>query len=288
MVQDLGRIKRMILIREVRSLVLVVLALAFAFVPSSAQSNMTGAFYNKPVELSLERSIKKSFGSYLRRQANDYYRPRPFDQLAPESFYPIGWSRDGKFAYYLEPVDEACGCYFAKLYILDLKTDKVLWSFDYDSEAIDEAKQQGKPHSLDTLWAVNHELFSDKLREYAIEPQVRFGLLFFPANNKGELLRATLRTKEKKGLTEEERPYGIIGKATLQLNSSRRGKKTVLDHSYGKSLPLHVGLLGYVKSPFEPRIAVVLMRIMRGYEGPPHTGRVQIVGASLEGGFKRS
>ncbi|MCM3903194.1 MAG: hypothetical protein ND866_15920 [Pyrinomonadaceae bacterium] len=278
----------MILLRDVSSLVLVVGVLALACASSRAQSNMTPAFYNKPVELKLERSIKRSFGSYLRQQANDYYRQRPFDQLAPESFYPIGWSRDGKFAYYLEPVDEACGCYFAKLYILDLKTDKVLWSFDYESEGIDQTKQEGKPHSLDTLWNANQKHFSDKLREYAIEPQVKFTLLFFPVNHKGESLAATLRTKEKKGLTDDERPYGIIGKATLQLNSTRRGKKTILDHSYGESLPLHVGLLGYVKSPFEPRIAVLLMRVMRGYEGPPHTGDVQVVGASLGGGFKRS
>jgi len=111
--------------------------------------------------------------------------------------------------------------------------------------------------------------------------------LSFPAKHRGHSITATLRTIEKKGLTEEERSYGIIGEATMQLNSSRRGKKTILDHSYPKSLPLHVGLLGYVKSPFEPRIAVVLMKVIRGWEGPPHTGDVQIVGASLEDGFKR-
>ena len=277
----------MILPKALSSLILVVMVLALDSASSSGQSNPTNAFYNKPVELKLERSIRKTFSTYLRQQASDYYRQRPFDQLISESFYPIGWSRDGKFAYYLEPVDEVCGCYFAKLVILDLKTDKVLWSFDYNSEAIEEAKEEGRPSSLDTLWRANRKLFSDKLREHAIKPQTRFRLLSFPANHKGELLTATLRTKEKQDLTEEERLYGIIGEATLQLNSSRRGKKTILDHSYGKSPPLYVGLLGYVKSPFEPRIAVVLMQMIRGWEGPPHTGDVQIVGASLEDGFKR-
>jgi hypothetical protein len=278
----------MILTRKVSSVILVAFVLAFACAELPAQSNKAGASYDTPVELRLERSIKKTFGRYLRQEASDYYRQRPFDQLAPESFYPLGWSRDGKFAYYLEPVDEACGCYFAKLFILDLKTDKVLWSFDYDSEATDEAKQQGKPYSLDTLWNANRQLFSDKLREYAIEPQVRYSLLSFPAKYKGELVTATLNTKERSGLTDEERPYGTIGKATLHLNSSRRGRKTILDHSYADSRPLKVGQLGYVRSPFEPRIAVLLMKVMRGYEGPPHTGRLQIVGASLVDGFKRS
>jgi hypothetical protein len=277
----------MVLIREFSSLILLVGVLAIACAPSRGQSNMAGAFYNKPVELKLERSIKRSFSIYLRQQDSDYYRQRPFDQLAPESFYPIGWSSDGKFAYYLEPVDEACDCYFAKLFILDLKTDKVLWSFAYNSEAIDEAKQEGRPYSLDTLWNANRQLFSDKLREHSIEPLAQFRLLSFPANHRGQSITATLRIIEKKGLSNDERPYGIIGKATLRLSSSRLGKKTILDHSYAESLPLHVGLLGYVKSPFEPRIAVVLMKVIRGWEGPPHTGRVQIVGASFEDGFKR-
>jgi hypothetical protein len=116
----------MILLRHFFSLILVVVILAFASAPSRGQSNLTGAFYNKPVELKLERSIRKSFSRYLREQATDFYRQRPFDQLVPESFYPIGWSRDGNFAYYLEPVDEACGCYFAQLFILDLKTYRIL------------------------------------------------------------------------------------------------------------------------------------------------------------------
>ena len=106
-------------------------------------------------------------------------------------------------------------------------------------------------------------------------------------NHKGQLITARLRTAEQQGLTEDQRLLGIIGKATLQLNSSRRGEKTVLNQSYSQARPLHVGLLGYVKSPFEQRIAVVLMKVIRGWEGPPHVGEVQIVGASVEGGFKR-
>ena len=163
----------------------------------------------------------------------------------------------------------------------------MLWSFNYNSEDIDAARREGRAYSLDTLWKANQKLFSDRLKEYAIEPQGRSTLLSFPANHKGELLRATLRTTEAKGLTDDQRAFGIIGKATVQLNSSRRGRKTILDHSYSDSRPLYVGMLGYVRSPFEPRIAVVLMRVMRGYEGPPHTGHVQIAGASLVEGFKK-
>jgi hypothetical protein len=84
-------------------LILVVVVLLLASVPLRSQTRVTPAFYNKPAELNLERSIKRTFSNYLRQQANDYYRQRSFDQLAPEPFYPIGWSKDGKFAYYFEP-----------------------------------------------------------------------------------------------------------------------------------------------------------------------------------------
>lgn len=87
----------MLLLRELSSLILVVVVLALAGAPSRGQSNMAGAFYYKPGELKLERSIKKSFRSYFRRPEFDgYYRQRPGDQLAPESFYPIGWSMGRK------------------------------------------------------------------------------------------------------------------------------------------------------------------------------------------------
>ena len=243
-----------------------------------AQSKAEGGFYNQPRELKLERVTWRNF--------RDYRRQRPGENYGIEGFYPIGWSKDGKFAYYLEPVDEACHCYFAKLFIVDLKTDKVLWSFDYNSEFIEEAKKEGRPYTLDGLWRVHQTLFSEKLRAHDIQPQGRFTLLSFPIKHKRDLLTASLRTREKPGLTEEERLYGIIDNATLQLSSRQHGRKTVLDYAYTKARPLYVGSVGYIKSPHEPRIAIVLLEVLRGYEGPPHTARVRIIGADLDKGFR--
>jgi hypothetical protein len=256
----------------------MILAIAFSGDLVPAQNDRTGALYANPFELKLEGTTKRRF--------REYYRQRQGEDFVTESFYPIGWSKDGKFAYYVEPVDEACGCYFARLFILDLKADKVLWEFNYDSEDLEEAKKARKPYSLNTLWQVNRKLFSDKLRENGIVPQVRFNLLEFPINHRGDLLTAHLQTKEKEGADADARFNGAINKVTLQMSSKRNGKKTILDHPYSEALPLYVGVAGYVKSHFEPRIAVILVQIHRGYEGPPHVGEVKIVGASLETGFK--
>lgn len=236
------------------------------------------AFYRKPAEVRLGPAAKRRF--------RDFRRRRPGENYSIEKFYPIGWSRDGKFAYYVEPVDEACNCYFARLDIVDLKTDKVIWSFDYNSEFIDEEMKRQRPYSFDTLWRANRKLFSDKLREHAIEPQGRSRLLFFPAIHRGDRLTADLRMFEKENLTEEDRWYGTIKRITLRLNSRRKGSKEILDHTYTDYMPLYMGALGYLKSPHEPRAAVILIQIDRGYEGPPHVGKVKVVGANLETGFK--
>jgi len=69
-------------------------------------SEARGAFYNKPVELKLERTTKRHF--------RDYRRQHPGEAFAIESFYPIGWSREGKFACSFEPDSGDCDCYVAK------------------------------------------------------------------------------------------------------------------------------------------------------------------------------
>src|SRR5262249_9281423 len=115
----------------------------------------------------------------LRVNRVDYNRSGVNGDFGVEKFFPIGWSKDGKFAYYVEPIDEACGCYFGKLVIVDLKTDAVLWQFDYSSEETDESRTK-KPKSLRALWNVNRKLFSSKLTENNIEPQSLMRVLPFP------------------------------------------------------------------------------------------------------------
>jgi hypothetical protein len=266
--------------RKLLTIILLVAAFAMPSLPGQGQTGQTGAVYNRPVEVKLQATARRLFRSY--------YKEYPGQAFYTENFYPIGWSKDGNFAYYVEPVDEACGCYFARLFILDLKTDKVLWKFEHEGDSFEEEKEAGKPYTFSALWRANQKMFSDKLREHGIEPQGRSGLQLFPASYKGDLLTADLKTKNKVGLGEDARIYGVVGKLNLEINSKRNGKKTVLDYSYKgeDGLPLYVGMVGYVQSPFEPRIAVILMEIYRGYEGPPNTGTIKIVGANLATGFK--
>src|SRR5262249_23665721 len=91
---------------------------------------------------------------------------------------------------------------------------------------------------------------------------------------------------ERKAMSEEERIYGDIARARVEVTSRQNGKKSVLDQKYPEAKPLYVGMLGYLESPLEPRAAIILVEIYRGYEGPPHVGEVRIVGASLDKNFR--
>src|SRR5262245_13460021 len=229
------------------------------------------------------RNFRNPVELKLRVNRGDYNRSRVGGDFEVDKFFPIGWSKDGKFGYYLEPVDEACGCYFGKLVIVDLKSDAVLWQFDYSSE--DDEESSKKPKSLAALWNANRQLFSNKLKENNVEPQYLVRLLPFPIIENNDRITPNL-TIEKTHAPEAERIYGDVARVELDLTSRRNGKKTVLDQQYSEAKPLYVGLIGYLKSPLEPRAAIILVEIYRGYEGPPHVGQVRIVGATLDKNFK--
>lgn len=271
------------MMRRMLIFILAVTTLAIESVPARAQTTQPGASYAQPAKVRLEGLLRRRFPNF-------YGKAFPQEQLIVEEFYPIGWSKDGKFAYYAEPGDEACGCYFGQLFILDLVNDKVLWSFDYNGLDHQDEEEKNEPKSINDLWRRNRKLFSDKLREHNIVPQGRFAFLSFPINYNGDQLKPDLKIKEN--TNEETRYYNGIIQARLDLISRRQGKKTIFEDTYitGKkefeASPLDLKVLGYLKSPFEPRIAVMMIEVNRGYEGPPHTTHIQIVGASLASGFK--
>lgn len=168
-----------------------------------AQRGKIGAAYNRPLELKLQGTAGRLFRSHQRQYSGQAFYT--------ENFYPIGWSKNGNFAYYVEPVDEACGCYFARLFTLDLKTDKVLWKFEHEGDFVDDDRKAGKHYALSTIWRANQKLFSDELREHGIEPLRRLSLLSFPANHQGDILTADLQTQQRAGLEEDARLYVVGG-----------------------------------------------------------------------------
>lgn len=255
--------------------VAAVLMLAALTIVSPSAHAQRNALYQTPTKVNLDGLIRRSFTDY-------YDKAFPQQVLITEGFFPIGWSRDGKFAYYSEPGDEACGCYYAKLVIKDLKTDAVLYSFDYNSGDVEDVLKSRTPQSRNALWRYKRAEFSAKLKENNIIPQGRFAFLLLPLAYEGDQLSTDLKVTDA-----AEQEYGRIKAASLQLVSKQKGKKLIYEKSYGEDgIPMDLKVLGYLKSPYEPRIALVLIEVWRGYEGPPHVTHINVVGASLNAGFK--
>ena len=260
--------------RSIRIATLIIIAIS-TFAPALSQTN-----YGQPRAVSFDRILRRAFPQY--------YGQQEYQQLLPEAFYPIGWSRDGKFAFYVEPPDEACGCYFAELVIQDLRTDKELWKFKNDPESRLNAKGEIIEDDMRRLWLRNQKLFSKKLREHGIIPHARFALLGRDFTVGGKTYTTKVTAPKSK---DDEYDMDRVASLVLQLSTSSLGKKTLHTAEYkGKDIlaaPLDVTVAGAFKSPYENRVAIVMINVFRGWEGPPHPTDNVIVGADLRTGFRK-
>jgi hypothetical protein len=245
------------------------IVLIVAFLLGTAADAQT---YSVPRKLNLEPAAKREFKKW-------WISPARYPGLVPEGFYPIGWSKDGKFAYYYEPVDEACGCYFARLVIQDMRTDEKLYEFTYNQDdTMNDKGEMSGPGNVRTLWRKNQKLFDDKLREHAIV--ARTSVLLGKTFTSGMVYTAgTIVT-----MGQDEYGEDRVMKLFYTLTTKRSGSKTLAEIDNTKAEyngTLDAGVVGVIKSPFEQRVAVVGMEINRGWEGPPHNGDIRITGASL-------
>lgn len=54
---------------------------------------------------------------------------------------------------------------------------------------------------------------------------------------------------------------------------------------YDDKMLIDVQIAGYIRSPYEQRIAMVVCSVTRGWEGPPHPVDCSFIGCHLEKGF---
>lgn len=236
--------------------------------------------------LSQAKDKNRLFGQPERLVLNGIGESDPNEEDTPaklmtENFYPIGWSRDGKFAYLVEPPDEACGCYFAEIVIVDLSTDKIVWKERWDSSDLPKPEED----DLDALWKRKGKAYSAKLNQHRIEPISNEQLVHPTISFDGDVLTPKVDIKIK---TDDV--YEVDGTVTLTMTSQKHVSKVIRRDVYKKSDTngfRTAEITGSLKSPFESRVAVIVVEVMRGWEGPPHTTRIKVVGATLNSGFKK-
>lgn len=204
-----------------------------------------------------------------------YYKPS--DEYLFQKFYPIGWSKDGKFAYVIEPADEAAGLYFFKLKIQNMISDKdaYLWEPEEDPET----------GSIRQMWKDNQMTFANKLNEHKIIPQKDIKLLDTEFSTEDGKFKVTIENTME---TDPDFGFEVVKTTNIYIKSSELGAKKIYSYTekdYNQCLGRIVQ--GVIKSPYEKRIAVLVKEELRGYEGPPNVVKEFLVGADLERNFKK-
>jgi len=246
---------------------LILLAVSiFVSMPVTGFPGQTSDIVSQPIPkpLELAEMIKQKFPNSFGVLTQDGYNWDP--QFG--GFYPVGWSPKGLFAYYVEPVDDVGGRYLGEFIIHDLVTDRVLWSKDYQDEM----------GTIETVWKQDKTLFNEKLKKYGIEYEDTPILRTFPIVSDVETLSVNT-------VVESKENYGIR-RIAVEVISSLHGKKVVSDQifeQFGRIFGADV--IGFLESPYEPRIAILSAGLYQGEHTGPPTIRWEVIGVSLTQGF---
>lgn len=192
---------------------------------------------------------------------------------------PLGFSPDGHFAALYMPPDEAIGCFLWELRITNLVTDEVTVPLYWDESSCAETPDAA------SLWKNHGAAIRAQLRAHGIQqPASPLRLAPFPSRG-GEVLSAWVRPGVPEVSGDESR-FSVP--VEIWLRSGKKEKKIgtrTLSAEYGLPMAWNQEIVGYIQSPHEDRLAVLVREERRGWEGPPNVEVITVMGASLSSGF---
>lgn len=192
--------------------------------------------------------------------------------------YVFGWSHDGKFAYALVDQPPYRGGYGFSCEIVDARTDQVLWSH-YDHS--DRFGWDGSDAPLAPAWERNLSMLKEQLGAFGVEPAATARIEPLPLQRGTDEFTAVVNEWR---VNPDTSPYGngVVG-YTLTLRSRERGSKVIAQRAHLFTTDIEV--VGYVRSPFENRIVLVVAESGNAYGGERFTD-FTVIGAHLEAGFE--
>lgn len=214
----------------------------------------------------------------------------PLHKYGNSRFFPLGWSRDGKFAYIVENYEDAVGV--GPIYswrIVDTVTDEIVWrkGLQYDAWEEEYYEFQTNQRLAEEQIEYFEYAFSKRIAEYrsdlegygiVYDPNIEF--MAFPYETAGMQYNASIVD---------------ITEGFVHIADFITGYRVVVERSIGDSKTvkheketaiLGVKVAGLFVSPFEKRICIVLFETWRGFEGPPNPSNLVLVGSHLEYGYK--
>ena len=194
-------------------------------------------------------------------------------------FYPIGFSPSSStFAYCLYRTQRSgIGSYTSfSVCIQDLVSDDIHIAISYDSSNLEERipeLSEEFPVSFGSLWYYFSEDIESALSESGIIQTDDLELHPFPyidEQNQQYMLRIETFSEE-----------GSYSLESFWIAILRTGGQSKRIHSSGETNLGWIRQVGIVRSPYEQRVAVLLIGGMRGFEGPPHDYDPIVIGCSL-------
>ncbi|MBN2892268.1 MAG: hypothetical protein JXL97_10395 [Bacteroidales bacterium] len=198
-------------------------------------------------------------------------------EVLVNKFYPIGWSKDGNFAYITEPADEGLGNYMVGVVIVNLVSDEILWSW-YTDPVVDEDLYR------EDIWKKHYDDFKENLNKYGIIQvrKIKMEDTYFSYEKNDYVVRVETKTEEDPDLNID-----LIMGCDIFIKSPQLGEKKIASVEYEQSLILGQQISGCLISPFEDRIVVIIKNERWGYEGPPDVVEFEIYGSNLTTGFQQ-
>ena len=210
-------------------------------------------------------------------------KPLVASEEMADQLYPVGFSPRGAFAFLEISADEAVGCTLWGFTIVDLVTDRVVFRDDWHAHGQVDCKEQ---LDLEQVWARHSARFRVALLEHGVQPTHPGRLTRFPLERGGEVFTVQLERglPRKNDIDGKDVPIDVI------MTSSVRGSKRIggLVERDMAGMPMTYGhtVMGFIPSPHEPRVVVVIREERRGWEGPPDVLTYTVMGASLAKGFR--
>lgn len=192
-------------------------------------------------------------------------------------FYTFGWSRDGKLAYALvdqPPFRNGHGFTFA---IVDARTDEILASL-YDHS---DQFGAGNEDAFHIAWERNRGEIGRLMGEFGVESGGETAFDPFPLRRGSDRYRVEIAEWRVDPRTS---PYenGVVG-YTATFHSRERGSKVIAHR--GRIFATDITPVGFVRSPFENRLAVLIAESGNTWGANRFTD-FTVVGAHLDVGFQ--
>ncbi len=214
------------------------------------------------VVASMPDSVHYEIPAELKYDPKDYKDEKdPFRFYVAGHFYPIGWSKDGKFAYAQMMADTTPGSKNQRyeIQIRDMLNDSIVWLITEKisgTSYINLDLNETSVSTIDSVWNVHYDkirtaLWRNNIIPDTITQKKYFG--FFP--NVDLFTRGG--SYDKMGHHPRGHQYWPDVQLWVGSNKSKK-EKLFCDHHFGLNGPIWFHEQGYMKDPYSDRLIVLI------------------------------